>query len=327
MSAPHGTDITPAGHGAGEDDHPDAREGELVTTDDPRFPVADPGMEEHLPRLTDVDEKAAKRAELQVTGLFAVVPIFAIAFIVIYFAVPMDMTIDFDPLIHTNAKQFGLGATLGMAILLIGVGAVQWARQLMSDKEMVDERHPAVSSKADREQVMEELEAGIDESQITRRKMIGRSLIGAVGIIVVPFVVLLADLGPVATKKVRQQTIEDDDLGGRSPAGQRRHLHPDQARRHRTRSTRQRRAGQSARSRRHRTPGGDGQMPHHHRPDEPERDQDPRQPSRLAGRGDLRLFQDLHPRRLSDQPVGTPDPSPALSLSPVDLRPRATRAW
>lgn len=208
MSAPHGTDITPAGHDGSGDDFDNGRDGELVTTDDPRFPIADPGMEEHLPRLTDVDEKAAKRAERQVTGLFAVVPIFAIAFIVVYFAVPMNMTIDFDPLIHTNAKQFGLGLTLGMAILLIGIGAVQWARQLMSDKEMVDERHPAVSSKADRAQVMEEIEAGIEESQITRRKMIGRSLIGAVGIIVVPFVVLLADLGPVATKKVRQRTIE-----------------------------------------------------------------------------------------------------------------------
>lgn len=198
----HGTDLTPAEHG-GEDLDPK----ELVLTDDPRFPIADPGMEEHLPRLTDVDEKAAKRAELQVTAMFAIVPVFAIGFIVVYFAVPMNMTIDFG-FLHTSAKQFGLGVTLGMAILLIGVGAVQWARQLMSDKEMVDERHPAVSTKADREQILEELEAGVEESQITRRKMIGRSLIGAVGIIAVPFVVLLADLGPVATKKVRRATIE-----------------------------------------------------------------------------------------------------------------------
>ncbi len=208
MSAPHGSDITPAGRGSDAPQAENGREnGELVTTDNPRFPIADPGLEEHLPRLTDVDEQAAKRAERQVTTMFAVVPIFAIAFIVIYFAVPKTTTIDFG-FLHTSAKNFGLGTTLGMAILLIGVGAVQWARQLMSDKEMVDERHPAVSTQSDREQILEELNAGVEESQITRRKMIGRSLIGAVGIIAVPFVVLLADLGPVATKKVRAATIE-----------------------------------------------------------------------------------------------------------------------
>ncbi|MBA8794374.1 ubiquinol-cytochrome c reductase iron-sulfur subunit [Friedmanniella endophytica] len=181
--------------------------GGLVTTDDPRFPVADPGMEEHLPRLTDVDEKAAKRAERQVTTMFGLVPVFAIAFVVIYFAVPKTMTIDFG-FLHTSALHFGLGTTLGMAILLIGIGAVQWARQLMADQEMVDERHPAVSSQADREEILAELEQGVEESQITRRKTMGYALLGAIGVVAVPFVIFLADLGPIATKKVRARTIE-----------------------------------------------------------------------------------------------------------------------
>ena len=33
-------------------------------------PFADPGLPEHLPRLTDIDEKAAKRSERIVAGLF-----------------------------------------------------------------------------------------------------------------------------------------------------------------------------------------------------------------------------------------------------------------
>ncbi|WP_182560415.1 cytochrome bc1 complex Rieske iron-sulfur subunit [Microlunatus kandeliicorticis] len=164
-------------------------------------------MEEHLPRLTDVDEKAAKRAERQVTTMFGLVPVFAIAFVVIYFAVPKTMTIDFG-FLHTSALHFGLGTTLGMAILLIGIGAVQWARQLMADQEMVDERHPAVSSQADREEILAELEQGVEESQITRRKTMGYALLGAIGVVAVPFVIFLADLGPIATKKVRARTIE-----------------------------------------------------------------------------------------------------------------------
>ena len=38
-----------------------------------------------------------------------------------------------------------------MALLLIGVAAIQWARKLMSDVEIVEMRHPASSSDEDRE--------------------------------------------------------------------------------------------------------------------------------------------------------------------------------
>ena len=63
-------------------------------------------MEEHLPRLTDVDEKAADRATRQVATFFGLVPMLAIGFVVVYFAVPKDMYIDFGPL-HANAQHLG----------------------------------------------------------------------------------------------------------------------------------------------------------------------------------------------------------------------------
>ena len=40
--------------------------------------------------------------------------------------------------------------TFGLALLFIGMGAVQWARKLMDDEEMVDYRHGAASSDEDR---------------------------------------------------------------------------------------------------------------------------------------------------------------------------------
>ena len=40
-----------------------------------RYPVPDPGLEEHLPRLTDVDERAADRATRQVATFFGLVPV------------------------------------------------------------------------------------------------------------------------------------------------------------------------------------------------------------------------------------------------------------
>jgi ubiquinol-cytochrome c reductase iron-sulfur subunit len=180
---------------------------DLATADDPRFPVSDPGVEDYIPRLTDVDEKAADRATRQVATMFGLVPVLAIAFVVIYFAVPKSTFIDFGPL-KANALHVGLGLTLGLAILLIGIGAVQWARQLMNDHEMTDERHPATSSDEDRAAIMADVNAGIEESQIGRRKVLGRSLAGALGVLALPLIAVFADLGPHPTKKVRAATIE-----------------------------------------------------------------------------------------------------------------------
>jgi len=179
---------------------------ELATTDDPRYPVPDPGDPEHLPRLTDVDEAAADRATRQVAIMFGLVPILALIFVVTYFAVPKDDYIDFGPM-HTNTQNLVFGLTLGLALLLIGLGAIQWARQLMDDEEKIEYRHGAVSDEEDRRYVLDELDKGIAESKVTRRKVLGRSLLGALGLVALPGVVLLADLGPWPTRKWISGTI------------------------------------------------------------------------------------------------------------------------
>jgi ubiquinol-cytochrome c reductase iron-sulfur subunit len=43
---------------------------------------------------------------------------------------------------------------------------------------------------------------------VTRRKVLGRSLVGALAVMVAPLLALFADLGPWPTKKVRAATIE-----------------------------------------------------------------------------------------------------------------------
>ena len=180
---------------------------DLATRDDPRYPVPDPGHEEHLPRLTDVDEKAADRATRQVATFFGLVPLLAIGFVVIYFAMPGTWYFDFGPL-RANARNLGLGLTFGLALLFIGIGAVQWARQLMDDREMVDHRHGATSKPEDVAWVVGEMDKVVDESRLTRRKVIGRSLLAALATIFLPMLVGLADLGPWPTKKKRAETIE-----------------------------------------------------------------------------------------------------------------------
>ena len=115
------TDLTPRGDDRGAPDDPDRippKPGELATLgDEDRFPVPDPGLEEHLPRLSDVDEKAGDRQARIVATFFGMVPILAIIFVVIYFAVPKEMYIDFGPL-RSNAQNVGFGLTLGLALLV-----------------------------------------------------------------------------------------------------------------------------------------------------------------------------------------------------------------
>jgi ubiquinol-cytochrome c reductase iron-sulfur subunit len=181
--------------------------GELDLHPESQYPVSDPGHPEHLPRLTDVDEKAADRATRQIATMFGIVPVLAIGFAVAYFAVPETAYIEFG-FLHVGLQHLLLGVTAGMSLLLIGIGAVQWARQLMDDHEMVDYRHSAASDRDDREYVITELQKGTEESKITRRKVLGRSLVGALGALGIPLVVSFADLGPWPTKKRREATIE-----------------------------------------------------------------------------------------------------------------------
>lgn len=169
--------------------------------------VADPGVEEHIERFTDVDKGAGNRAYTAILMMLGAVPVLAIAFVVIYFAVPRDAYVDFGWL-KASAMNVGLGTTAGLAVVLIGVAVIQWARVLMGDEEMVELRHKAASSSEDRAAVAEQFAAGVEQSGIKRRGLLLGALGGALGFSAIPAVVLFADMGPHPTKKVRAETIE-----------------------------------------------------------------------------------------------------------------------
>jgi ubiquinol-cytochrome c reductase iron-sulfur subunit len=155
-------------------------------------PIADPGLPAHQPRPTDVDKDAERRAERQVATFFGLSAVCTILFVVAYFAVPSDATF-----LWLGAQNVALGLALGFALLLIGVGAIQWARKLMSDVEIVEMRHPVASSEEDRADTLAALRQGLDDSGIGRRPLVRNSLIGAVALLGLPAIVALRDLGPL----------------------------------------------------------------------------------------------------------------------------------
>lgn len=171
-------------------------------------PVPDPGVEEHVPRYTDVDETAARRATFQVLLCFGLAPLLALGFVVAYFWPGLDQYFIQFGAFNANAQHVIMGTLLGLAVLLIGIGAVQWARELMDDTEMIEERHVARSSDADRVAMVAEIDKGIADSGISRRRAIGGALVGAIGLTALSPLVLLLEAGPWPLPARRRETIE-----------------------------------------------------------------------------------------------------------------------
>ena len=172
----------------------------------PDHPVPDPGLHEDE-RFTDSDEQASRRAYRQVVLILATVPFFAIAFVVLYFVIPLDATLHIFGSVM-KANHLLLGLTLGLGVLAIGVALIHWARTIMGDEEVIEERHAAAAPAEARAEAAAQWSEGAKQSGLGRRKLIGSGLAGGLGIMLVPAVVLLADAGPWPTADRRRETIE-----------------------------------------------------------------------------------------------------------------------
>lgn len=170
---------------------------------DEKNPFADPGLPPHEHRVQDIDELAARRSERTVAMLFTVSMLATVGFIASYVGIPHDKSIFVFPIGHINALNFALGLTLGLALFSIGAGAVHWARTLMSDEEIADERHPIEASPEVREKVHADFKQGAKESALGRRKLIRNTMFGALALFPLSGVMLLRDLGPLPGTKLR----------------------------------------------------------------------------------------------------------------------------
>ena len=164
-----------------------------------------PGLPAHVARMADLDDDAARRAEKQVSTLFGISIVATLLFIVFYFAISLETTVFVPGIGVTSASNLALGLTLALALLGIGFGAVHWAKTLMPDEEIVEERHTLRASDESRDRVVDEMRGGGSSSQITRRPMIKYTLGGALGLFAVPLVLQVAgSLGPMPQNSLSQ---------------------------------------------------------------------------------------------------------------------------
>jgi ubiquinol-cytochrome c reductase iron-sulfur subunit len=161
------------------------------------------GLPEHHPRRTDVDPRAAARAERQVSVLFIIGMLAPIAFWLEYVYIPRDKIVRIPFIGDTSASNFWLGMTMGVGLFVVGAGAIHWAKKLMPDVEEVSERHHLGGEPEDRDVAVEDFLSGTQSSGFLRFKMIRRTLIGALAAAPLFAIPLLKDLGPMPGTKLR----------------------------------------------------------------------------------------------------------------------------
>ncbi len=174
-----------------------------------RFP--DPGLPPHIERLADRDAVAARRAERQVATLFGLSMLATLVFLVGYFAIDYTRGVFLPGIGYTNLLNVVLGVSMALSLFLIGAGAVHWAKTLMPDSEIVEERHPQRSDDASRTKAVDVILGGGDAAQLGRRPILKYSLGGALGLFALPFVVQVAGSLGNPTVAVRElgETIWD----------------------------------------------------------------------------------------------------------------------
>ena len=172
-------------------------------------PFQDPGLPAYRPRVTDIDPKAAKRAERQVALLFLVSIVGIIGSMVCYTFIPNTRVHTFTGLGTVNMNNLALGLCLGFAFLALGGGAIHWARTLMTDVDLVQERHPMKSDPESTAFAVSEFKQGVADSGFTKYPLIRRSLLSTMLLLPLPAVWLLRDLGPLPGDRLRHTLWAD----------------------------------------------------------------------------------------------------------------------
>jgi ubiquinol-cytochrome c reductase iron-sulfur subunit len=153
-----------------------------------------PGLPPHSPRVTDLDPAKERQATRRVGGLFIlsiIGSVFAIVAYIVFPITPGDMMS-----VRLNTLFLGLGITF--ALIPLGIGAIYWAKNLMSNHEQVEMRHSTRGTDDTRAAAVRVFTLGNEESGFTRRKLIRNSLIGALAVFPLPAIVMFRDLAPAA---------------------------------------------------------------------------------------------------------------------------------
>ena len=137
-----------------------------------------------------IDPREEKFGEWLVSALFGIGIIATLFFCYAYFGIS----------IHDKLGQwsnYALGGSLAIALTAIGAGFIVWAKQLLPHEKAVQDRHDFHSTPEEEKEAEDTFLAGVEDLGLGRYKILRRTLLGAMGILPVPILILLRDLGPL----------------------------------------------------------------------------------------------------------------------------------
>ena len=157
-----------------------------------------PPIVERVIRPQDADARTANTAERVIALLFLLSALGTVGFIATYVGIQLNSLSD------GRTSNLWLGVSLGVALGGLGGGIIGWVRWLMPAHETIQERHELASGDDDLEEASQIVMTGVQESGLPRRKLLRRSLGLSLGLLALPPIVALRDLGPLPRKALRE---------------------------------------------------------------------------------------------------------------------------
>jgi ubiquinol-cytochrome c reductase iron-sulfur subunit len=138
--------------------------------------------------------RAEKRSERAVAVTFLISALAGLGFIVMFIAGPWKWHL---PGTSQSFRFYtpALGGLLAIMLIFLGVGMVLWAKWLMPEEEVVQDRHDVPSTDEDKLLTEATLLVGLDDTGLARRPLLKRSLLLAGGAFAtVPLVAMVGAL-------------------------------------------------------------------------------------------------------------------------------------
>jgi ubiquinol-cytochrome c reductase iron-sulfur subunit len=135
-------------------------------------------------------------SEFQVSAMFVLAAIGTIGFCVAYFTIGLHDR-------YGAYLNWALGGGLALSLLGTGAGMILWAKKLMPHEKAIQERESFHSPEADQLRSEQTFLAGAEAMQL-HRPLLRRTLLGALGLLPIPAVILLRDLGPLPGTTLRK---------------------------------------------------------------------------------------------------------------------------
>ncbi|POM24142.1 Arsenite oxidase subunit AioB precursor [Actinomadura rubteroloni] len=150
----------------------------------------------------EIDEQAAKRAERIVATFFLLAFAASVGFLV-YFIGWSGRHGGMHGVDRARESNLWFGGLMALSFLAMAFGVTIWVRRLMTSKPIIQERHAMNVGAEDRASFTAAFLEGAQDSGITKRPLLRRTLLLAAAPLGIAPLFLLRDLGPLPEKKLR----------------------------------------------------------------------------------------------------------------------------